>query len=368
MFKATNVFSNANRGIPCTLIRGGTSKGVFFHAADLPSNPDARNQLLLNIMGSPHYRQIDGIGGGDPLSSKVAIINKSNKAGIDIDYLLCQVHIEKPIVETTVNCGNILSGVGPFAIEKNLIKASSSETLVKIYNCNTDVVIHATVQTPNGFVSYAGETPIDGVPGTASPIKLSFMNPVGAKTGKLLPTGNVSDTIAGIQVSCVDVAVPMVIVSAESLGKTAYEMTDELDTDTDFRKKLESIRTAAALKMDLGNVSSSVMPKICIVSKPRYNGTISSRYFTPFACHSTHAVSGGLCLAASCMIENSVANKIVNTIPVTTSTCHIDIEHPAGKLSTTLLIEGHGLDITFPEGAFFRTARMLFDGITFVKE
>ena len=241
--------------IPCMMFRGGTSKGPFFLKADLPSDVSLRDQLLLRLMGSPHARQIDGIGGGDSLSSKVAIVGPSERDDADIDYLLCQVHINEPIVETTLNCGNMLSAVAPFAIEKGLVKATDPETVVRIYNENTGVVVLATVQTPSGVITYEGDVAIDGVPGTAAPIKLSFINSVGSKTGKLLPTGNVIDDIEGIPVSCVDVAVPMVITYAQAMGKTGLESKSELDSDKIFMEKLEELRRASALKMGLGDVS-----------------------------------------------------------------------------------------------------------------
>ncbi len=354
--------------IPCTLFRGGTSKGPFFLREDLPSDETLRDKLLLNLMGSPHERQIDGIGGGDSLTSKVVIVGLSKREDADVDYLLCQVHINEPIVETTLNCGNILSAVGPFAIEKRLVEATHPETTIRIYNKNTGVVIISTVQTPYGKITYEGNTTICGVPGTAAPVKLSFINAIGAKTGKLLPTGQVIDDIDGISVSCVDVAVPMVIVSAESVGKTGYESKIELDSDKCFMEKLEKIRKAAALKMGLGDVSQSISPKICIVSEARNGGLINSRYFTPFDCHVAHAVSGGLCLAAACLLNGSTANKFSTLVSLKQGRYEqeVVIEHPSGNIWTSIVVNGHSGKVEFSLASFIRTARPLFEGKVFL--
>tara|TARA_Y100000815_G_scaffold227392_1_gene215952 strand:+ start:632 stop:1747 length:1116 start_codon:yes stop_codon:yes gene_type:complete len=346
------------------LFRGGTSKGPLFLKSDLPSDEEKRNRVLLSLMGSPHERQIDGIGGGDSLSSKVAIVKVSERDDADIDYLLCQVHVNSAMVETTLNCGNMLSAVAPFAIEKGLIEANDPETDVRIYNENTGVIIIATVQTPGGVITYQGDTAIDGVPGTGSPITLSFLDAVGAKTGKLFPTGNVIDDIDGISVSCIDVAVPMVITCAEAFNKTGYESKIELDSDDEFMSKLETIRRTAAFKMGLGDVSNSVSPKICIVSKPKNGGTITSRYFTPFDCHAAHAVSGGLCLAAACLIKGSVAQNVINNDILLKDKFEeeIIIEHPSGNIWTSVLVDKSKDIIDFPKVSFVRTARILFDG------
>jgi 4-oxalomesaconate tautomerase len=355
--------------IPCMLFRGGTSKGPFFLKSDLPNDRVLRDQTLLSLMGSPNKQQIDGIGGGDSLSSKVAIVSPSQREDAHIDYLFCQIHIDNPIVETILNCGNMLSAVAPFAIEKGLVKTSDPETVVKIYNENSGVVIVSTVQTPGGMITYEGDTAIDGVPGTASPIKLSFLNAVGSKTGKLLPTNNVIDKIDGVVVSCIDVAVPMVVTYAEALGKTGYESKIELDSDKEFMAHLEIIRCKAALKMGLGDVSNSISPKICIVSPARYNGSITSRYFTPFDCHSTHAVSGALCLAAACLIEGSVAFNIAKlALPASDKfEQEVEVEHPLGKIRTSINIDKTSVTTSFPFASFIRTARPLFEGNVIMK-
>ena len=351
--------------IPCVLFRAGTSKGPFFLKSDLPDNPALRDKALLRLMGSPDPRQIDGIGGGTSLTSKAAIVSLSDRDDADINYFFCQVRVIEAIVETKLNCGNMLSAVAPFAIMKGLVKATDPETTVRIYNENTGVIVLATVQTPNGEVRYSGDAHIDGVPGTAAPIKLSFLNPVGAKTGKLLPTGAVVDDIDGIPVSCVDVTVPMVITYAEALGKTGYESKEELDADKEFLKRLEHLREQAALKMGLGDVSHSISPKICIVALPKVGGTIRSCYFTPFRCHPAYAVSGASCLAAACLIPGTTANnrtqlKMPNS---TNAEQQVVIEHVSGHIDISVQIASQADgSLSFPMISSIRTVRPLFIG------
>jgi len=356
--------------IPCILFRGGTSKGPFFLKSDLPTDTATRDKLLLRIMGSPDARQIDGIGGADSLTSKVAIVAPSKRKDADVDYLFCQVHIATPVVDTTINCGNMLSAVVPFAITKGLVKAQDPITTIRVYNENTGVTILSTVQTPNKVINYTGDTGIDGVPGTAAPIKLGFLNAVGAKTGKLLPTGNVVDEIDGIAVSCVDVSVPMVIVHAEALGKTGYETKDEFEADESFKKRLEALRRKAAKLMGLGDVAHLISPKISIVSPPRDGGTIHSCYFTPLHCHSAHAVSGAVCMAASCFIEGSVSNEIadINNSQSNDIEQNVIIEHVSGKIEVVVETDRSGPIINFPKVCCIRTARPLFVGDVLVPE
>ncbi|ODN43004.1 4-oxalomesaconate tautomerase [Piscirickettsia litoralis] len=350
------------KGIPCILMRGGTSKGPFFLASDLPDNPKERDQILLKIMGSPHQSQIDGIGGGSSVSSKVAIISPSNREGIDVDYLFCQVVIGESRVDSSLNCGNMLSGVGPFAITKGLVKAQEKETIVRIYNQNTGVVVEAKVQTPNKELSFDGEVTIDGVPGQSAPIELSFLDSVGAKTGKLLPTGAAVNTIENIEVSCIDVSVPVVMMLAKSLEKSGYETKQELDQDKKLIKKMEAIRQKAAILMGMGDVSQSVIPKMALLAEPRFNGNISSRYFTPKDCHPSHAVTGAICIATACLIPGSIANKAAHNILTQEESHGIIVEHPAGKIDAVIHKEMTGETIDIPKVSFIRTARPLFSG------
>jgi len=346
------------------VFRGGTSKGPVFLKTDLPEDRISRDRLLLRLMGSPDARQIDGIGGGDSLSSKVVIVSPSRRQDANVDYLLCQVHLTQNIVETTLNCGNMLSVVAPFAIEKRLVKANNPHTQIRIYNENTSILMTATVQTPNYEITYEGDAVIDGVPGAAAPIKLSFLDALGSKTGKLLPTGNIVDNFDGIFTTCVDVAVPMVIINAKAMGKTGYESKTELDNDKKFLARLENVRCLAAIKMGLGDASKSISPKICLVAPARKKGAITSRYFTPFDCHDAHAVSGGLCLAAACLIEGSVAYQVSNLILLnqTNFEQEVIIEHPSGTITTSIQVEKSSGNINFPLASFIRTARPLFEG------
>jgi hypothetical protein len=351
--------------IPCVVMRGGTSKGPFFLASDLPQDEGARNRLLLSIMGSPDRRQINGLGGGDSLSSKVVIVSPSVRPGIDVEYLFAQVGVDTGIVDTNPNCGNMLSGVAPFAIEHGLVPASSPSTTVKIFNINTGKVIEAVLPTPNGKVTYEGDVQIDGVPGKGAGILLNFLNAGGAKTGRLLPTGNVVDFVDGIDVSCVDFSTPVVFLRADAVGKTGYETKQALDADLVLLTWLESIRRKAALRMGMGDVSGRVLPKLVLLAPPQCGGNISSRYFVPWNCHAAHAVTGALCVAAACHIPGSVAAKLMRADPADPGM--VLIEHPSGKIETHITLgplqEGGVPQIC--SAGIVRTARPLMSGIAF---
>lgn len=350
--------------IPCVLMRGGTSKGPYFHLKDLPTDPEQRDKLLLRIMGSPDIRQIDGIGGATTVTSKVAIVSVSEHPEADIDYLFAQVDIENEIVDTAPTCGNMLSGVGPFAIEEGLFAADVGETTIRIRNVNTESLIEAIVETPDGLVNYEGDCAIDGVPGTAAPIKLNFFNITGSKTGKLLPTGNVRDDIDGIEVTCIDVAMPMVIANAKSFSKTGYETQSELEGDAAFMAKLEATRRAAALKMGFGDVKGSVVPKIALVAPPQKDGNFASRYFTPLSLHQSYAVSGSICAASCAALPNSVISDVLLNNDSFPELCKI--EHPSGFIDVAMnvVIEGESLEVI--SGGAIRTARRLFAGQVYV--
>ncbi|MES9935205.1 MAG: 4-oxalomesaconate tautomerase [Sedimenticola sp.] len=350
--------------IPCTLMRGGTSRGPYFLAADLPADEVARDQVLLSAMGSPDIRQIDGIGGATPVTSKVAILSPSDHPEADIDYLFAQVSIEQARVDTAPSCGNILSGVGPFAIENGLVEASNGETLVRIRNVNTDSLIDAIVQTPGGEVEYEGSTAIDGVPGTAAPVLLNFKEIVGSKTGALLPTGNLKDMVDGVEVSCVDVSVPMVLIAASSLGKSGHESKAELDGDEAFLERLESIRRAAAHLMGMGDVSGKVVPKVGLLSSPVEGGNITSRYFVPASCHPSHAVTGAICVSVATALKGSVAGDMASHEEDLPSQCVI--EHPNGRIAISLNLETEGDLVNVISAGVVRTARKLFSGQVFV--
>ncbi len=350
-------------GIPCIVMRGGTSKGPFFVASDLPDDPALRDRMLLAVMGSEHIRQIDGIGSGDSLTSKAVIVSRSARIGIDIEYLFAQVAVGGDTVDTAPNCGNMLAAVGPFAIERGLLAAKSPQTTLRIFNRNTGKIIEAIVQTPGGKVTYAGDTAIDGVPGRSAAVVLNFLDAAGAKTGNLLPTGRAIDVIDGIQVSCVDFASPLVLIAAASLGKTGHESKAALDADTRLFERVEAIRLEASRRMGLGDSTGKVLPKVALLAPPARGGTIASRYLTPWTCHAAHAVTGALCVAAACHVPGSVAQHIAHAAADT-----ITIEHPAGKIQTRVQTTPSSCDIApvIARAGVVRTARLLLAGRVFV--
>jgi 4-oxalomesaconate tautomerase len=346
--------------IPCVLMRGGTSKGPFFLASDLPADPQVRDEVLLAAMGSPHEYQVDGVGGGNPLASKVAIISRSQRPDADVDYLFAQVSVNERIVDTKPNCGNMLVAVGPFAIEAGLVPAADGETIVRIHNVNTQALVESIVQTPDRRVDYAGEAAIDGVAGTSAPVKLNFRSAAGAVTGKLLPTGRALDVIDGIEASCVDMAMPMVLMRAEQFGKTGYETPAELDADKALLARMESVRRKAGAMMGLGDVSKLVVPKIGLLAPPRRGGTLSSRYFVPYACHKAHAVTGAVCVASACAIADTIASRIAPLGRAPQGV--VRIEHPSGMIAVDLDVELDTGKAVIRRAALIRTARRLFEG------
>jgi len=324
--------------IPCVVMRGGTSKGPFFLHSDLPQDETRRNQVLLAVMGSPDRRQIDGLGGGDSLSSKVVMVSASCRPGIDVEYLFAQVSVDNASVDTSPNCGNMLAGVAPFALEHGLVAADKPHTSVRIYNQNTGKVVEAVVQTPGGKVNYEGDVHIDGVPGSGAPILLNFMDAAGAKTGKLMPTGQAIDVIDGVEVSCVDFSSPIVFIAATALGKSGYESKAELDEDNALLARIEALRRQAALRMGMGDVTDKVLPKVVLLAPPAAGGQICSRYFVPWNCHAAHAVTGALCVAAACHIPGTLAHRLAQLDPATPQ--QVTIEHPSGQLQTQVCQEG----------------------------
>ena len=342
--------------IPCVMMRGGTSRGAFLLAQDLPQEEKLRDEVLIKIMGSGNALEIDGIGGGNPLTSKVAIISRSNDPKADIDYLFAQVLVHEQRVDTTPNCGNMLSAVGAFAIEKGLINAETPTTRVRIRNVNTNTVIEAEIQTPNGVVEYEGTARIDGVPGTSAPIALTFLNAAGSKTGHIFPTGQHIDYINSVPVTCIDMATPVVIIPAEYLGKTGYESTQDLDADRELLARIESIRLQAGEAMGLGNVSNKVIPKPILISVPQHDGAINVRYFMPHSCHKALAITGAIAIASSCAINGTVTRQV-------TAGAHygnITIEHPGGALDIYLTNEGDEPETI--RASVIRTARKIFAG------
>ena len=346
--------------VPCLWMRGGTSKGGYFLAADLPADPAARDALLLRVMGSPDPRQIDGMGGADPLTSKVAVVRRSDRPGIDVDYLFLQVFVDQAIVSDGQNCGNILAGVGPFAIERGLVAANADVTPVAIFMEKTDQVAVAQVQTPGGRVTYSGDAAIDGVPGTAAPIALMFRDTAGSTCGALLPTGNLVDHVAGTKVTLIDNGMPCIIILAEDMGITGHESRETLDTDTGLKTRLEAIRLAAGPLMNLGDVTDKSVPKMMLVAPPAAGGSLAVRSFIPHRCHAGIGVLGAVSVATAALLPGSPAAVVANRPPGSIKT--IVIEHPTGVTECVVTVDDAGQVV---EAGMLRTARLLMDGKVF---
>jgi 4-oxalomesaconate tautomerase len=341
-------------------MRGGTSKGGYFLRDDLPVDVAERDAVLLAIMGSPDPRQIDGMGGADPLTSKVAVVSKSMRDGMDIDYLFLQVYVDQAIVTDTQNCGNILAGVGPFAIERGLVASSNDLTRVTIFMENTGQVAVATVQTPDGKVRHDGNAAIDGVPGTHAPVPIEFRDTAGSSCGALLPTGNATDIVNGVAVTLIDNGMPCVIMKATDLGISGYEDRDSLDADDALKSRVEAIRLAVGPRMNLGDVAAKSVPKMMLVSPPRHGGAINVRSFIPHRAHATIGVLGAVSVATACLIPGSLAAECA-VIPEGRSKT-LSVEHPTGEMSCVLEIDEDGAVIS---AALLRTARKLMDGVVF---
>lgn len=348
--------------IPCVMMRGGTSKGPFFLRSDLPADPGQRDQLLIEIMGSGHPLQIDGIGGGNSLSSKVAIVGPATRADADVDYLFAQVSVLERTVDTGPNCGNMLSAVGAFAIERGLVAAQSGETRVKVHNVNTGKIIEARIQTPGGELRYQGDARIDGVPGTAAPVHLAFLEAIGAKTGRLLPSGTPHEVIDGVPVSLIDGATPVVIARAEAFGLSGSESPAALDGDRDFMARLEAIRIEAGRRMGLGDVRGSVLPKPVLVGAPRNGGSLAVRYFTPHACHTALATTGAVSVAIAATLPDSIVGTALAELRLPAD---LGLEHPTGRMDVRVEIDeaAGGKPVVFVT----RTCRRLFEGAALVR-
>ncbi len=345
---------------PCLWMRGGTSKGGFFLKSDLPADTAERDAFLLGVMGSPDERQIDGMGGADPLTSKVAVVSKSMREGIDVDYLFLQVFVDQAIVTDAQNCGNILAGIGPFAIERGLIPATGDETRVAIFMENTGQVAVATVQTPGGVVTYNGEAKIDGVPGSHAPIPLEFRDTAGSSCGALLPSGNAVDVVNGVPVTLIDNGMPCVVMKAEDVGITGYEDRESLDANTELKAKIEAIRLAVGETMNLGDVKEKSVPKMMLVAPPKNGGAVTVRSFIPHRAHATIGVLGAVSVATACLIPGSPAAEVAQIPEGNRKT--LSVEHPTGEMSCVLELDDQGQVAT---AALLRTARKLMDGTVF---
>lgn len=346
-------------GVPCLLMRGGTSKGAYFLAGDLPAEPALRDELLLRIMGSPDERQIDGLGGAHPLTSKVAVISASADPGADVDYLFLQVVVGRAEVSDRQNCGNILAGVGPFAVERGLVPAGERETSVRIRMVNTGDHATATFPTPGGRVDHTGDTGISGVPGTAAPVLIEFA----PGAGTLLPTGSALDVVDGVEVTCVDNGMPTVLIAAGSLGVTGYEQPRDLEEDLVLADRLRFLRLAAGRLMGLGDVSDATVPKLTLLAPPRAGGAVTTRTFIPVRCHTSIGVLGAASVAAGLRIEGAVGADIAALDP---GADRVRIEHPTGFLDieSSVTTGGDGPPAA-RRTAVVRTARKIFDGTVF---
>jgi 4-oxalomesaconate tautomerase len=343
------------------LMRGGTSKGAFFLADDLPADPDRRDALLLQIMGSPDVRQIDGVGGATPLTSKVAIVSASARPDADIDYLFLQVSVDQALVSDRQNCGNMLAGTAPFAIERGIVTAGGDSATVRVYMVNTDSIATATVRLVDGTPEYRGETSIDGVPGTAAPVQLDFEDIAGGSCGALLPTGNAVDSIDGIEVTMIDNGMPVVVMRAADMGIAGTESPAQLDADDALRERLESIRLQAGRLMNLGEVADTTVPKMCMVSAPFAGGDISTRTFIPHRCHEAIGVLGAVSVATAALLPGSPAASVLRAGAGADGT--ITCEHPSGEFTAAIDLDPTSLEVR--RAGIIRTARKLMDGTVF---
>ena len=345
-------------GVRCMLMRGGTSKGAYFLAEDLPSGPAERDDLLLRIMGSPDARQIDGIGGAHPLTSKVAVISPSARADADVDYLFLQVGVEAAMVSDRQNCGNLLAGVGPFAVERGLISAAP----VRIHMVNSGSLATARFPGADGVVDYDGDVAIAGVPGMAAAVVLDFSETEGSATGALLPTGHTTDILEGITVTCIDNGMPVVVVAAAALGRTGYETVAELEADLELGQRVQALRLAAGPLMGLGDVSATSVPKISLIAPPADGGTVCTRTFIPVRVHDSIGVLGAISVATALLLDGAAGADLAAVKPGQT---RFDIEHPTGHLEVEAEVDTTSQPPTVIRSGVVRTARKLFDGTVF---
>jgi len=348
-------------GIRCMLMRGGTSKGAFFLHDDLPSDPKERDALLLRIMGSPDPRQIDGVGGAHPLTTKVAVVSTSNRGDADLEYLFLQVAVDRPEVSDRQNCGNMLAAIGPFALERGLINAADGRVSVRILLRNTGGVAVASFPVERGRPIYAGDTEIAGVPGSGAEVRIEFENIAGGSTGSLLPTGQVVDRIEGVEATLIDNGMPVVVLQAADVGVTGYESCEELEANSKLRRSLEEIRIAAGHRMNLGDVTSTTVPKLTLVAPPRFGGAISTRTFIPHRCHQAIGVLGAVSVATACLLPGSPAADLARLRP---GTDVVRLEHPTGTFDAWVRLEFDGQPRVESAG-IVRTARKLMDGNVF---
>ncbi len=346
-------------GVRAMLMRGGTSKGLYFVADDLPADPAARDDLLLRVMGSPDPRQIDGVGGAHPLTSKVAVVSRPARPVADVDYLFLQVMVDQAIVTDRQNCGNILAGVGPFAVERGLAAAAGDQTRVRIRMVNTGTIVTAAFPTPGGRPRYDGDTAIDGVPGTAAAVVLDFED--AGSGASVFPTGNVTDVLGGIQVTCVDNGMPVVVVEAASLGQTGQEPVTALEGDAALNERVHKLRLKAGQAMGLGDVSGTTVPKISLVSPPTHGGTVSTRTFIPVRVHDSIGVLGAVSVGTAIVTPGAVGHSLA----VLDGGSRLSVEHPSGALTVEVSLDTSVSPPRVIRSGVVRTARKLFDGTVF---
>jgi len=371
-------------------MRGGTSKGPFFLARNLPAAVEVRDRVLLAIMGSPDVRQIDGLGGADSLTSKVAIVGPSTRPDADVDYLFLQVVVNEPRVDGSQNCGNMLAGVAPFAIENGLVPITGDRTRVRIHMVNTSSIAVAEIHTPNGRVQYSGDASIDGVPGTAAPILLDFLDIAGSSCGALLPTGNAVDVIEGVEATLIDNGMPVVVMRATDLGKTGAESPADLEADKALKARVEAMRLEAGRRMNLGDVTRKTVPKMCLVSPPQNGGAIATRNFIPHTVHKAIGVFGAVSVATACVVPGSVTANIARVSgandgagtkgggngsigssgagSATGGSRRLDVEHPTGFFTVEMDVEPDGTGIKVQRAALLRTARKIMSGEAYVDD
>ncbi len=347
-------------GIRAMQMRGGTSKGLYFLAADLPADPAERDDLLLRVMGSPDPAQIDGVGGAHPLTSKVAVVSPSTADGVDVDYLFLQVMVDQPIVTDKQNCGNILAGVGPFAVERGLVPGGDDRTRVRIRMVNSNGIVTATFLTPGGRPRYDGQTAIDGVPGRAAAVVLDFED--SGAPASVFPTGNITDTFGGIRVTCVDNGMPVVVAAASSFGKSGRESVTDLEADAELNRRVQELRLAAGTAMGLGDVSATTVPKISLVAPPAHGGTIATRTFIPVRVHQSIGVLGAVSVGTAIMVPGAVGSDLAVVAP---GSPRLAIEHPSGALGVEIELDLTTTPPTVIRSGVVRTARKLFDGTVF---
>ncbi len=346
--------------IPCLFMRGGTSRGPFFNAADLPADLATRDRVLLAVMGSPDARQIDGLGGAHPLTSKVGIVSRSSRPGIDLEFLFAQLQPAGDTVDTTPNCGNMLAAVLPFALETAMLPAQPGSTTARVLTLNTDMACDITVATPAGRVEYEGDARIDGVPGSSAPITINFLDTAGSVCSGLLPTGRVRDVIDGVELTCIDNGMPLVIFTAASVGRTGFEGVAELNADAELKARIERLRIACGHAMGLGDVSGKNYPKMTLIAPPRAGGSLCTRSFIPHVCHDAIGVLAAVTVATACVLRGSVTEGVA-LLPPEGAAKKVSVEHPSGEFSVALETDpANPQSVT--RAALLRTARLLMRG------